>query len=348
MSTSQRLLPLLQLMLLFALTACSPAPEPRTIDGNIFGTFFEVTVGAQHVDVDMDALQTGVNEVLAEVDRQMSTYRPDSVLNRLNQAPLNEPIEVEDELFFVLQRSEAIAQQSGGAFDHTVGGLVSLWGFGHEAAITRRPDQDELLRRLDEVGYHFVILDAQNHTAMRTSEVFVDLSGIAKGYGVDAVSAYLSAQNIDNYLVNIGGDIYAKGRRTEEQRWRIGIEAPNDERQILQYVLPLEDVAMVGSGDYRNYFEEDGIRYSHTIDPTTGAPITHHLAAVTVLAENTTDADGYASAIMVLGPERGLQFANQFEIAAILTVREDDGYRSVESDVFSRDFAEQMTVPRVR
>lgn len=345
MSTIKRLLPLL---LLFALTACSPAPEPRTIEGNIFGTFFEITIGAQHGDADIDALQVGVNEVLAEVDRQMSTYRQDSVLNRLNQARLNEPVVVEDELFFVLQRSEAIAQQSGGAFDHTVGGLVSLWGFGPEAAIIRRPDQDELLRRLDEVGYDFVILDADNNTAMRTSDVFVDLSGIAKGYGVDAVSAYLSTQNIDNHLVNIGGDIYANGRRSDEQRWRIGIEAPNDQRQILQYILPLENVAMVGSGDYRNYFEEDGVRYSHTIDPTTGAPITHHLAAVTVLADNTTDADGYASAIMVLGPERGLQFANQHKIAAILTIREDDGYSSIESKVFSREFAEQMTVPRVR
>ena len=345
MTITKRFLPLL---LLFAITACSPAPEPRIIEGNIFGTFFEVTIGAQHGDADLQALQDGVDAVLNEVDRQMSTYRPDSVLNRLNQAPLHQPVTIEDELFFVLQRSEVIAQQSGGAFDHTVGGLVSLWGFGPEAAITRRPDQDELQRRLDEVGYHFVILDAEQQTAMRTSDVFVDLSGIAKGFGVDAVSAFMATQNIDNYLVNIGGDIYAKGRRSEAQRWRIGIELPNDERQMLQYILPLENVAMVGSGDYRNYFEDDGVRYSHTIDPTTGAPIAHRLAAVTVLAANTTDADGYASAIMVLGPERGLEFADNYEIAAILTVREEDGYRSVESKAFTRDFAEQMTVPRVR
>lgn len=341
----QRIVPLLFIV---ALGACSQAPEPRVIQGNVFGTFFEVTVGAQHADADLDALERDILDVLDEVDRQMSTYREDSVLNRLNQAELNVPVEVDSELFFVLARSEAIASQSGGAFDHTVGGLVNLWGFGPEGRVTSRPDEDELQRRLDEVGYHFVILDADAQTAMRTSDVFVDLSGIAKGYGVDAVSEYLLEQGIDNHLVNIGGDIYAKGQRTEDTRWRIGIEAPNDQRQVVQHILPLKDIAMVGSGDYRNYFEYDGVRYSHTIDPTTGAPIAHRLAAVTVLADNTTDADGYASAIMVLGPERGVEFANQHDIAALLVVRDGENYISIKSEAFSRDFAEQMTVPRVQ
>lgn len=345
MSITKRILPF---FVILAFSACSPAPEPRTIDGNIFGTFYQVTLGAQHADADIDSLRAEVHDVLEEVDRQMSTYRADSVLNRLNQAELNQPVAVDSELFFVLQRGEAIASQSGGAFDHTVGGLVSLWGFGPEGTITTRPDQDELQRRLDQVGYHFVILDAQAQTAMRTSDVFVDLSAIAKGYGVDAVSAYLSTQNIDNHLVNIGGDLYAKGTRSDDSRWRVGIEAPNDNRQVIQQILPVTDTAMVSSGDYRNYFEYEGVRYSHTIDPTTGAPIAHHLASTTVLADNATDADGYASAIMVLGPERGLQFANQHGIAAFLIVRKEDGYVSIESDAFSRDFADDMTIPRVR
>ena len=339
---------ILSFMLILAFSACSPAPESRTIDGHIFGTFYQVTIGAQHADADIDSLHAGVEEVLQEVDRQMSTYRADSVLNRLNQAELNQAVAVDSELFFVLQRSEAIASQSGGAFDHTVGGLVSLWGFGPEGTVTTRPDQDELQRRLEQVGYHFVILDAQAQTAMRTSDVFVDLSGIAKGYGVDVVSAYLSEQGIDNHLVNIGGDLYAKGTRTSEDLWRVGIEAPNDQRQVIQQILPVTNTAMVSSGDYRNYFEYEGVRYSHTIDPTTGTPIAHHLASTTVLADNATDADGYASAIMVLGPERGLQFANQHAIAAFLIVRQEGGYVSFESDAFRRDFANEMTVPRVR
>ena len=338
----------LPLIFVLVVGACSQPAEPQTIRGNIFGTFFEVSLGAQHSDADISGIESGVLAVLDEVDRQMSTYREDSVLNRINQAELEEPVAVDDKLFFVLERSEAIASMSSGAFDHTVGGLVNLWGFGPEGRISSRPDERELQRRLEEVGYHYVILDRDAQTVMRTSDVFIDLSGIAKGYGVDAVSAYLTAQGIDNHLVNIGGDIYAKGMRTEDNRWRIGIEAPADGRQVIQHILPIQDIAMVSSGDYRNYFEEDGVRYSHTIDPTTGEPIAHNLAAATVLADNTTDADGWASAIMVLGPERGLDFANQHDIPALLVFREGEGYNSAMSERFKQDFADDMRIPRVQ
>ncbi|MCC5878395.1 MAG: FAD:protein FMN transferase [Idiomarina sp.] len=344
-ATNRFVLPFLLILLL---SACSQPAEPQTIRGNIFGTFFEVSIGAQHSDADLAEIEDGVLAVLDEVDRQMSTYRDDSVLNQVNQAALDTAVNVEQELFFVLQRSEEMASTSGGAFDHTVGSLVNLWGFGPDGRIESRPSEQELQRRLDEVGYHFVILDSEAQTVTRTSDVFIDLSGIAKGYGVDAVSDYLSTQGIDNHLVNIGGDIYAMGMRTEDMRWRIGIEAPADDRQVIQHILPIQNIAMVSSGDYRNYFEHEGVRYSHTIDPTTGEPISHRLAAVTVLADNATDADGWATAIMVLGPERGLAFANQHNIPALLVYREGEGYESLMSQRFEQDFAEQMRVPRVQ
>lgn len=343
-ATNRFVLPFLLILLL---SACSQPAEPQTIRGNIFGTFFEVSIGAQHSDVDLAEIEEGVLVVLNEVDRQMSTYRDDSVLNQVNQAELDTAVNIEEELFFVLQRSEEIASMSGGAFDHTVGGLVNLWGFGPEGRIESRPSERVLQRRLEEVGYHFVILDTEAQTVTRTSDVFIDLSAIAKGYGVDAVSDYLLTQGIDNHLINIGGDIYAKGMRTVEMRWRIGIEAPADDRQVIQHILPIQDIAMVSSGDYRNYFEHEGVRYSHTIDPTTGEPISHRLAAVTVLADNTTDADGWATAILVLGPERGLAFANQHDIAALLVYREGEGYESLMSQRYEQDFADEMRVPRV-
>lgn len=329
-------------------TGCSRPAEPQVIKGEIFGTFFEVTVGSDHANTDLEAIETGILEILDEVDRQMSTYRKDSVLNQLNTAPLQQPVEVDDELYFVLQRSEAIAEMSNGAFDHTVGGLVTLWGFGPEGRVTERPSQSELEKRLEEVGYHFVTLNNEDQTAMRTHDVFVDLSGIAKGYGVDAVSNYLSAEGFYHHLVNIGGDIIAQGMRTNESHWRIGIEVPAENRQVVQHILPIRDVAMVSSGDYRNYFEADGVRYSHTIDPTTGAPIAHNLAGATVLADNATDADGYASAIMVLGPQRGLEFANEHGIAALLVSRDGEQYESAMSDRFKRDYANELRVPRVQ
>ncbi|MCL5049878.1 FAD:protein FMN transferase [Aliidiomarina maris] len=346
MSRVQRCL--LPALILFTLAACSQAPEPQVMRGNIFGTFFEVSLGTQHANADLTEVEAGVMDVLNEVDRQMSTYRDDSVLNRINRAELHTEVAVDPELMLVLQRSEAIARMSEGAFDHTVGGLVNLWGFGPEGRVTSRPSQSELESRLEQVGYHFVHLDTDAQTVTRSSDVFVDLSGIAKGYAVDAVSQYLNQQGITNHLVNIGGDIYASGQRTADMRWRVGIEAPVNDRQVVQHILPIQDVAMLGSGDYRNYFESEGVRYSHTIDPTTGEPIAHKLAAVTVLGDNATDADGFASAILVLGPERGLAFANHHNIAALLIVREADGYVSFESNAFSADYAADMTVPRVQ
>lgn len=335
-------------VLLTVLVACAKPGEPQVFRGDIFGTFFEISIGAEHTDFDRDGIEAGILATLDEVDRQMSTYRDDSVLNELNWAPLDTPVIVEPELFYVLERSEVIATQSGGSFDHTVGGLVNLWGFGRDGRVTQRPDEATLQEKLDKVGYHFVILDPDNQTVMRTSDVFIELSAIAKGYGVDAVSNYLHEQGLTNHLVNIGGDIIAYGQRNSEQHWRVGIEAPVDGRQVLQHILPIKDVAMVSSGDYRNYFEQDGVRYSHTIDPTTGEPIAHRLAAVTVMADNATDADGYATALMVMGAERGRAFADQHDLAALFVVRSDSGYESVMSARFQRDYADDMRVPRVQ
>lgn len=331
------------------LTACSQASdEPHTLRGDIFGTFFEVTLGAQHADADLERIEAGVMATLNEVDRQMSTYRDDSALNRINRAPLQQEVAVDDELFFVLQRSETIAGQTRGRFDHTVGSLVNSWGFGPDGRVTERPSTELIEERLEQVGYHFLILNEDDQTALRTSDIFVDLSGIAKGYGVDAVSEYLLEQGVDNHLVNIGGDIRAQGQRDSTTHWRIGLEAPVEGRQVVRHILPIKNVALVGSGDYRNYFEHQGVRYSHTIDPTSGMPISHNLAAVTVISDNATDADGYSTAMMVMGPEEGLAFANRHDLAVLFITRESGEYNSLMSDKFEQEYAPQMRAPRVQ
>lgn len=338
----------LLLIAVLVLSACGPRmePAPKVLEGRIFGTFFQVSIGTQH-DFDETEIKEGVLAVLNEVDRQMSTYREDSVLNQVNRAPLGEAVEVPEALFYVLQLGYDIAELSDGAFDFTVGGLVNLWGFGPEGRITSAPDEDELQQRLQEVGYRFVTLDANNRTVTRHADVFIDLSGIAKGYGVDAVSEYLLEQGLDNHLVNIGGDLIARGQRNPDRTWHIGIEAPNDAQQVVRHILPLYDIAMVGSGDYRNYFEEDGVRYSHTIDPTTGRPIAHRLAGVNVLGANTTEIDALATVFMVLGEERGLAFANEHDIAALFLYRANGTFESVASDRFEREHSDNMVVPEV-
>ncbi|RUO27046.1 FAD:protein FMN transferase ApbE [Aliidiomarina minuta] len=329
------------------LSACSQEPEPQNLRGNIFGTFFEVSVGAQH-EIDKDSLESGIMQVLNEVDRQMSNYREDSDLNRINNAELHQPVSVPADLFYVLQKSEQVAQMSGGAFDHTVGSLINLWGFGPDGRVETAPPQEALDRELERVGYHYVILDEDAQTVKRTSDLSISLSAIAKGFGSDAVSQYLLEQGIDNHLVNIGGDIMSKGKRAPGQNWRIGIEAPNDTQQMVRHILPIEDTAMVSSGDYRNYFEEDGVRYSHTIDPTTGYPIAHNLAAVTVLTDNATLADGYATVLMVKGVEQGVEFADKYDFAALFIVRSEEGFETIVSERFQREHAEQMSAPRVQ
>ncbi|MFU8784805.1 FAD:protein FMN transferase [Aliidiomarina sp.] len=328
------------------LSACSPAsePQPKVLEGQIFGTYFQVSIGTQHEFAE-DEVRAGVLAVLNEIDRQMSTYRDDSVLNQINRGPIGEPVAVPEELFYVLALGADIAEISGGAFDYTIGGLVNLWGFGPEGRITRAPDTAALEQRLAEVGYRYVELNHAEQTVTRHSDVFIDLSGIAKGYAVDEVSNYLHSLGILNHLVNIGGDLIAQGMRSDERPWRIGIEAPNDNQQVVRHILPLHNIVMLGSGDYRNYFEEDGVRYSHTINPTTGKPIAHRLAAVHVLGDNAAEADAFATALLVLGEKEGLQFANTHNIAALFVYRDGGEFTSVMSELFSRNHADTMEIP---
>jgi len=322
------------------------AAEPEVLSGNIFGTFFEVSISGED-SFDREAIKTGVLATLNEVDRQMSTYRQDSVLNQVNQSPLGTAVTVPAELFYVLQVAELISQASNGAFDTTVGGLVNLWGFGPEGRITKAPDNNELQRRLAQVGHRFVTLDVNSNAVIRHADVFIDLSGIAKGFAVDQVSNYLHEQGLHNFLVNIGGDLKAAGMRNNERPWRVGIEVPTDQKQVAQHVMPVINQAMLGSGDYRNYFEEKGVRYSHTIDPTTGRPIHHRLAAVHVIMDNATEADAWATALLVLGEQQGVELANNKGIAAIFVYRNNGEFDSLMTQEFVRHYADSLVVPTV-
>ncbi len=214
----------------------------------------------------------------------MSTYRDDSELIAFNEAPLDEWQPLSNELIDVLAISQSVAEASHGAFDITVGDLVNLWSFGPGARPETVPSDDALSEELAQVGIDALEIDTQNMQARRTRDVFVDLSGVAKGHGTDRVAAYLEQQGLEHYLVNIGGELIARGLRDEEEQtpWQIGIEVPEDVQQRAQHIIPLESMSVATSGDYRNYFEVNGQRFSHTIDPRTGRPVTHQLASVSV------------------------------------------------------------------
>jgi len=316
------------------LVACSDdtqekADTPATqMSGNIFGTFFQITLVGEFPEEKQQALQEGVMNALNRVDQQMSTYREDSDLNRLNNADPGTWVELPDDLLYVLDQSKQIAEKTDGAFDVTIGALVNLWTFGPEARPQERPDDDELAARLALTGPDQLELDRESGQARLLTDVFVDLGGIAKGYAVDAVADFLRDQGIEHFLVNIGGDMIARGQRTPDRPWQIGVEVPRDARQEAQHIVPLNDISLATSGDYRNYFEADGQRYSHTIDPRTGEPVQHNLASVSVFTPTNTEADGLATAFMVMGVEDTLSYAEEHGIAVLLIERHRNRFRT--------------------
>lgn len=291
------------------------------------GTTWSVTLTALPEDASRQSLQDGVETVLTRINGQMSTYLPASDLSRLNQAPGGEWVAVPPDLIAVMQEAGRINRLSGGAFDVTVGPLVNLWGFGPQVKEPQVPIAEALQAARKTVGFEHLRLRREPPAVWKEhDQVYVDLSAIAKGYAVDDVADYLIAQGVSDYLIEIGGEVRAKGLNPEGQPWRIGIEKPNPGQREVQTILALDDMALASSGDYRNYFELEGRRYSHTIDPRTARPVEHGLASVSVLHTSCMTADALATALLVLGPERGFTLAESNDIAALFILPAQDGY----------------------
>ncbi|GEN28505.1 FAD:protein FMN transferase [Halovibrio variabilis] len=330
------------------LVGCSendrPLEAPVRFEGNIFGTFYQVTIMDPLTQGESLELEEGFKAELESVDQAMSTYRDDSELIAFNEAPLNEWQPLSNELIDVLAISQSVAEASHGAFDITVGDLVNLWSFGPGARPETVPSDDALSEQLAQVGTDALEVDTQNMQARRTRDVFVDLSGIAKGHATDRVADYLDQQGMAHYLVNLGGDLTAQGLRNEDEQtpWRIGIEVPEDGRQRAQHVLPLESISVATSGDYRHYFDVDGERFSHTLDPRTGRPVTHQLASVSVFHPSNAWADAWATALLVVGEQDAMQMAIENNLNVLMLVREGGEWRSVGSPEFVNYFGEPL------
>ncbi|WP_284202390.1 FAD:protein FMN transferase [Psychromonas marina] len=314
--------------LAFFISSCSQ-PEQKIVilEGSTMGTYYRVTMvldPALQKDVDHTdtQLQTEIDKKLELVNDQMSTYRPDSELSRFNKAQAS--LTVSPETAYVVQASLTLFEQSQGAFDVTVGPLVNLWGFGPDKKPTKVPSTEVIQSRQKFVGSQY--LSIRGNTLYKTiPELYVDLSSIAKGYGVDVVAEYLQEIGINNYLVDIGGELRAKGKKPGNKQWTLAIERPSAGQNV-QRLIQVGDNSIATSGDYRNYYEYDGIRYSHTIDPKTGKPINHKLVSVTVIHESSMMADALATAITVLGPEDGFVFAEKNNLAVFLIVKQGDEF----------------------
>lgn len=317
--------------------ACGDSrPAEYRLPGRTMGTTFSVTIVSTS-DVDRDRLGKGIDAVLDDVDRQMSTYRPDAELATFNATRTTDWIPVSPRLCQALEQALALGELSDGAFDITVGPLVDLWGFGPGDARFEPPSDDDIENAMQRSGRDKLALDCEQPAVQkRRADMMVDLSGYAKGLAVDRVAALLEENGIADYLVEIGGDLRAHGHNASGEAWRIAIERPDPGGRTVEKIVQLTDAGVATSGDYRNFFEFGGQRYSHTIDPRTGRPVTHELASVTVLADSAATADALATALLVLGPEEGPMLAEREGIAAFFISRRGEGYEPKASSQFSR------------
>jgi thiamine biosynthesis lipoprotein len=319
------------------LGACERAPPEVLLTGPAMGTTWTMRVVPGEVPADPAALRGLVQEALDEVDLAMSTYRPDSAVSRFNASESTDWIEVPPALEEVVAEALRIGEASGGAFDITIAPVVALWGFGHAAPRSQPPADRDVAATLAATG--------QRHLTVRTDPpalrkslpgLTLDLDSIAPGYAVDLVAERLEAAGQQRYMIEIGGELRVRGRNARGERWRIGIERPEASGRSVDRILQLESGAVSTSGDYRDFFESAGMRYSHTLDPRSGRPVTHGLASVTVLRPTTVEADGLATALSVLGPAEGYELAERMGWAALFIERTPDGLQHRETRAFTR------------
>lgn len=307
----------------------------QAFSGETMGTTYHVKVICEKDKTLPKNLGDIIQAAVDEVNAKMSTYRPDSELSRFNQHATAEPFPVSAETAEVFRIALEVCKQSGGMFDITVGPLVNAWGFGPDKE--QSPPDDETIAKLrTRVGYqHLEIVPAG--LVKKIPDLYCDLSAVAKGYGVDRTALALEHAGITRYMVEVGGEVRAKGKNLSGVPWRIGIERPLPEVEDVQEVVYLSGRSLATSGDYRNFFMKDGKRYSHTIDPTTGKPITHGLASVSVFHESCAWADAYATAITVLGPEAGYEFALAHELPVYMIIHDENaGFTEKSTPAFDK------------
>ena len=294
--------------------------------GETMGTTYQVKIaGATRSTSRLEHLAGDVQAALSGVDRGMSLYRTDSELMRLNRHPALIPLPLSRDLFEVLTAGQRVAELSGGAFDISVASLVHVWGFGPEKRKVV-PDAGRVRAGRAAVDYRSLRLDPATRTASKAlAALQADLGGIAKGYGLDLAARVLEAAGVEHYMIEVGGEVRTRGHNAAGLPWQIGIEEPDAVPQRARRVVPLSGRSMATSGDYRIYFELQGRRYSHEIDPRTAAPIAHGLASVTVIADDCVHADALATALIVLGPQGGWALAERERLAAYFIVRGPDG-----------------------
>jgi thiamine biosynthesis lipoprotein len=277
----------------------------------------------------VSGLKEKIEKRLVEINAAMSTYQKDSEINRFNEFnQTGTKFKISDDFYQVMRTAQVIYRLSDGTWDGTVNPLVDLWGFGRGGAKNKVPLETEISALLSNIGFENIEVLEPGFLLKKRAAVTLDLSSIAKGYGVDQVADSIRKEGFQHYLVEIGGEVFASGYSKDGKLWRIGINRPQADAAFdeVYKVVNLHNRAFATSGDYRNFFVVDGIRYAHILDPRTGYPISNGVVSVTIIADTCTFADGLATAIMVMGPKKGLDLINRLDaVEGLIIVEQMDG-----------------------
>ncbi len=309
------------------LFAGCPIDKVVVISGETMGTTYQIKIVAPFYKRLSD-LTPRITQRLSDINQSMSTYISDSEISRFNSLDRAEKFNVSVDFLNVAEAAAAIYRDTEGAWDGTVKPLVNLWGFGQADNPKRVPSQSEIQKKLHRVGFGFIEISSTGYLIKRKPGISLDFSSIAKGYAVDQVAAVIRDQGLDRFLVEIGGEVYGAGHRKDNKPWQVGINRPEKNMPLdeVYKVVTLRDKALATSGDYRNFFEIDGKHYSHIIDPRTGSPVSNGVVSASVIAASCTIADGLATALMVLGPEKGIDLVNKMnQVECLIIVRKAEG-----------------------
>jgi thiamine biosynthesis lipoprotein len=321
-------------MLVGVLSGCGSGDSLERFDGPTMGSRYSIQYVRHSSTPGPKAVQAEVESILAEVDRQFSTYRSDSDIERFNDLPANRCQKMPTPILKLIRVAQLLSEQSEGSYDLTVEPLLNLWGFGPQAREEKVPTAQSLAEVRQRVGYQHLRIDRDQ--LCKDAAVEVDFNSIAAGYAVDTIAEKLEAMGIRSYLVEVTGELKAAGKKHDGSPWRIALEEPRDDRQVAERVIVVDGYGVSTSGDYRNYFEQDGRRYSHTFDARTGAPVSHTLASVTVINPSALMADGLSTLLLILGPERGWDYAEKHDIGAFFVIRADTGFVTRTNQAFER------------
>ncbi len=322
------------LVLAGVLSGCGNGDSLERFDGPTMGSRYSIQYVRHASTPGPKAVQAEVENILAEVDRQFSTYRSDSDTERFNALPAGRCQVMPGPVLELVRVGERLSSQSEGSYDLTVEPLLNLWGFGPQAREEKVPSAQALAEVQQRVGHSHLRIDGDR--LCKDAAVEVDFNSIAAGYAVDTIAAKLEAMGIHDYLAEATGELKAVGKKLDGSPWRIALEEPRDDEQVAERIIAVDGYGVSTSGDYRNYFEQGGRRYSHTFDARTGTPVLHTLASVTVIHPSALMADGLSTLLLILGPERGWDYAETHNIGAFFVIRADTGFVIRTNQAFER------------